>query len=460
MPKNIETHIVIIGSGGGLAAAVAAAEKGADKIILLEKQGRLGGNTGLAGDIFACESPVQKRADISAKQDEYFKIAMRWAHWNRVDPRIVRAYINKSGDTIRWLEEKGVEFENILPYRGITTHNALGSNKRIMQVLAQKSEDLGVEVLLGTTCKKILREDDGVVTGVAAVNKEGEEIQIMARSVIIATGGFPGNENLMRKYCPDYHEGMQMGKWPYHTGDGLLMADEIGAGIADSIPIFHIGPVLESGYWSSLAFIPYQPYMVWVNKRGKRFIDESWNSHWESGNAVLGQPEKTVYIIWDEQMKQELEYKISGFPEKLRKYEIAGSLKTARDWDGIADWIGADPEVLKATMAEYNYACNCGYDEHYAKDKSFLAPLKRAPYYAIRALTHCGETMGGIKINESMEILDIKNKPIPGLFASGVIADGWQSQTYCTDLFGSACSFALNSGRIAGENAARFVLDK
>jgi fumarate reductase flavoprotein subunit len=278
--------------------------------------------------------------------------------------------------------------------------------------------------------------------------------------VIIATGSFPGNPELLRKYCPDYHDGMQLGKWPYHTGDGLIMADEIGAGIADSIPIFHIGPVLEGGYWSRLAFLPYQAYMIWVNKKGRRFIDESWNTHWESGNAVLGQPEKTVYIIWDERIKENLELNVQGFMKEIKKLESEGEATISENWQDIALWIGAVPEILESSIDEYNTACNNGYDDVFAKDKSYLTPIRKAPYYAIRAIAHCGETMGGIKVNERMEVQDRSGKLIPGLFAAGVITDGWMPQTYCTEMFGSACSYAINSGRIAGENAAAFLMKK
>jgi len=458
--NGLEADIAIIGSGGGLAAAVAAAEKGVKNILVIEKQGLVGGNTRLAGDIFACESPVQERADIKAGRDEYFRIAMRWAHWSRVDPRIVRAYINKTGDTIRWLEEKGVEFREILPYRGITTHNAVGSNKEIFKVLAGKSEEFGVRILLGMTAKKILRTEGGEINGLIVRNRDNEEFNIGAKSVIIATGSFPGNPELLRRYCPDYHDGMQLGRWPYHTGDGLIMADEIGAGIADSIPIFHIGPVLEGGYWSRLAFLPYQPYMIWVNKKGRRFIDESWNTHWESGNAVLGQPEKTVYIVWDERMKENLEVNVQGFMKEIKKLESEGEVKTADSLEDLARWIGASPGALENSIAEYNTACKNGCDDVFAKDKSYLTPILKAPYYAIRAIAHCGETMGGIKINERMEVLDKSDAPIAGLFAAGVITDGWMPQTYCTDMFGSACSYAMNSGRIAGENAAGFLVEK
>ena len=454
------TDIAVIGSGGGLAAAVAAAEKGVKNIIVIEKQGLVGGNTRLAGDIFACESPVQERAGIKAGRDEYFRIAMRWAHWGRVDPRIVRAYINKTGDTIRWLEEKGVEFREIRPHRGITTHNAVGGNKQIYRFLAKECEDLGVKMMLGTTAKSILRDDDGKINGVAAADKAGKGFMINAKAVIIATGSFPGNVDLLRRYCLEYYEGMQLGKWPFHTGDGLIMASEIGAGIADTIPMFHIGPVLEGGYWSRLAFLPYQPYMVWVNRNGKRFVDESWNTHWETGNAVLLQPAKTCYIIFDEAIKEDLELNVAGFMREIKKLEEESEAVIAADWDDVARWTGADPNVLENSISEYNSECLKGRDEVFAKDREYLRPIKQPPFYAVRAIAHCGETMGGIKVNDTMQVLDRAGNLMPGLFAAGVITDGWMPQTYCTDMFGSACSYAMNSGRIAGETAAEFLMKK
>ena len=116
--EHLEANIVILGSGGGgLAAAVAAAEtEGATDIIVLEKLGKVGGNSARARGLFACESPVQKREMIDFTTDDCFKIAMNWAHWNRVDPQVVRAYLNKSGDTIRWLEGKGLEFQLVKLY--------------------------------------------------------------------------------------------------------------------------------------------------------------------------------------------------------------------------------------------------------------------------------------------------------------------------------------------------------
>jgi fumarate reductase flavoprotein subunit len=455
---NFNADLVIIGSGGGLTAALAAAENGVRNIVVLEKQGRSGGNTRLAGDIFACESPVQERQGIKTHRDEFFKMAMRWAHWNHVDPRIVRAFVDKSGDTIRWLMEHGVEFEEIDPARKITTHNAVGSNNRIMKVVAEKCEALGVRILLGVSGRKILRDDDGRVSGVLAEDKNGISCRIASRAVMIATGGFPGNIELMRKYCPDYHDGIQVGRWPNHTGDGLVMAEAVGAGISDTVFIFHLGPVLDTGYWARLSFLPYQPNLVWINKLGRRFADEAWPTHWETGNAVMSQPDRTVYIVWDEKKNREMNMGIPVFAGEFEKAVSGGGAVVSDDWNGIAKFIGADPSVVNAAMAEYNQVCERKHDPVFSKNPRFLAPMAEAPFYAIRAITHCGETMGGIKVNERMEVLDEKHLPMEGLYAAGVITEGWSSQTYCSDMFGSACSFALNSGRIAGESVAEYLL--
>jgi fumarate reductase flavoprotein subunit len=327
-----------------------------------------------------------------------------------------------------------------------------------MKVIAEKCEALGVRTLLGVSGKKILRDDAGRISGVLAEDGNGISCRISSRAVMIATGGFPGNIDLMRQYCPDYHDGIQVGRWPYHTGDGLSMAKEIGAGISDTVFIFHLGPVLDTGYWARLSFIPYEPNLVWINKLGRRFADEAWPTHWETGNAVMCQPDRTVYIVWDEKKNREMNMGIPVFAGEFQKAVSGGAAVVSDDWKGVAEFIGADPSVVNDTMAEYNEVCGQKHDPVFSKNPKFLDPMTEAPFYAIRAITHCGETMGGIKVNERMEVLDENRVPMEGLYAVGVITEGWSSQTYCSDMFGSACSFALNSGRIAGENVAEYLL--
>lgn len=136
-----------------------------------------------------------------------------------------------------------------------------------------------------------------------------------------------------------------------------------------------------------------------------------------------------------------------------------GSLKISDSWDGIAEYIGCDSEVLKATIEEYNTYCAQGYDPVFAKDRRYLMPLHSPPYYAIGGSSRgILDTVGGIKINEHMEVIDKQDNPIPGIYAAGVCAGGWQAISYCGLHFsGAAVGFAVNSGRIAGENAVKFI---
>jgi fumarate reductase flavoprotein subunit len=494
----LKANIVIIGSGGGLAAAAAAAEMGVTGIVVLEKQKILGGHSNWAQALYACESPLHREAQILDDRDENFKGAIRHAHWARVEPRLVRAYLNKSGDTIRWFREKGVNFDLKVHYINQTFgtgHFPLkgkgpeyGRGAELIKVLTRECQELGVEIFTGTRAKKIIRGNKGEVTGVAA-EKSGQEFTIKTKSVIIATGGFAGNKELLKKYCPDYSEGMHVRELSeHHTGDGLIMAAEAGAAISDYITVYLEAPhpnykntreSLASSMKEPIAGIIKEPYTVWVNKKGRRFIDETAGFNlFESGNAGSRQPDRVLYSLFDDQIRQDVEEKgmltgrgwgkeekgqriaVPGLEAVLKKRSVEGEdslVKIADSWDDIADWIGAKPEVLKAEIEEYNTYCEHGYDQVFIKDRKHLRPLLKTPFYAIRCITSLGGTTGGIKVNERLEALDKNLDTIPGLYAAGVIADGWQGQTPAVESTGGPFTFAFNSGRIAGENAARFV---
>lgn len=203
-----EPDIVIIGGGiAGLGAAVAAAEQGAD-VILLEKHSKPGGNSRMALGPFAAESPVQKRSNVDARKDELFKMHMDFCKW-RVNPKLFRAFIDKSGDTIRWLEEKGIDFTITIHHPNqvpITQHipKSGGGGREIIEVLSRNFEDLGGKLLCDTCAKDLITDKENSVTGVVATTKDGKESRIKASSVIIASGGFGGNKELLRKYSSYY----------------------------------------------------------------------------------------------------------------------------------------------------------------------------------------------------------------------------------------------------------------
>jgi fumarate reductase flavoprotein subunit len=471
--ESLETQIVVIGGGGtGLAAAVAGAEKGA-KVILLEKRKAAGGNTALARGIFAAESPVQKRMKIDAERDKLFKIAMSYSHW-KVDPKIVRAFVDKSGDTIRWLEEKGLKFEDILHYYPNQIprvfHVPEGRGAGLVKFLVKKCEEMGVRLLYGTAAKKILTGERGKVAGVLAATRE-REFRIIGKSVILGTGGYSGNRELLKKYYADYTEDLCLHGSP-NMGDGLLMATEIGAA-TEGLGILHLrGPRFAGSPY--IAIVVEEPNTIWVNKKGERFIDEATAFHWpESGNALNRQPDKISYTLFDEKIKKTFieqgvikgtaRYptgtKMGELEKEFRHHLDKGAMKVADSWEVIGKWIGAQPSLLNKTIDEYNSFCDQRCDELFMKDPRFLQPLRIPPYYAFKCVQSFHGTIGGIKINHRMEVLNQQGNPIPGLYAGGIDTGGWESDTYCLTLSGSAFAFALNSGRIAAENASTYVIE-
>jgi fumarate reductase flavoprotein subunit len=213
---------------------------------------------------------------------------------------------------------------------------------------------------------------------------------------------------------------------------------------------------------------------VWVNRNGERFMEESSSfSPFESANGVLRQPGQTCFSLFDEAILQNaikngmdrpFESSLHSRPQNDPKLDtILGEeakldhLKISNSWDEIAGWMGVNSAALKDTIREYNTDCERGRDHLFAKDPIHLKPLRNPPFYSIRCSVGYLSTLGGIKINHRMEVLNKQSKPIRGLYAGGNDAGGFSGSTYNAHLAGTGCGFAFNSGRIAGENAAKYV---
>lgn len=470
-----KADVVIIGGGGaGLPAAVAAAESGL-KVIVLEKRGKPGGNAAMAWGIFASESPVQKQEMAGARNEHLFKQFMDWARW-KIDPHIIRSYIWKSGDTIRWLEEKGLDFQLIRYYPGqepAVWHIPEGRGAGLVNTLVNECHKLGVEILLNTAGRKLCLDDGGKVAGLYA-ESDGVEISIEARSVIIASGGYGGNPDLLKKYCPLHDESINCFGLP-HAGDGISLAMDAGAAPANLGTLLLEWPHVHGDRASLLSTLAREPIAVYVNSEGRRFIDEEKGLHaFECANAVLRQPDKRGYIILDDAMVQQIERygavlgrgndraekrrSIPGLKEQLNSMAKAGNpgLVIADSLEKIAGWTGADAGVLAGTVSDYNAGCEQGYDEAFFKDRRYLQPLTTAPYYGIKGDLVFLQTMGGIMVNHYMEVLNAQGVPLQGLYAAGADTGGWEPDTYWDRFSGTAFGFAVNSGRIAAENAARY----
>ncbi len=473
-----ETDVVVIGSGvSGLAAAVTAAEAGA-KVIVFEKQRSLGGTSNFFQGIFAVESGMQRERYIVYSRDQAFKNIMEYSHW-KANARLVRAIVNESAATISWLQENGVEFSDAtinMPDAPRTYHVVRGEGAAVVKALATCAKEKGVVIKLGTPVKQILKGDK--ITGVV-FEENDEEREMDAKAVVIASGGYANNKEWIKRYAGfDLDVNLipvgNVGK----MGDGIRMAWEVGAAEDGMglLELFRVGPLgPDFPMKNQIEFAAGQPDL-WVNSRGERFCDEGIAFYDTSvGNANARYKEGYTYSIFDDSIKRRLLEKgidrgiAIENPPGTRPVNIDKDIDAALERGGtdvceadsveeLATKIGMDPAVLKATVDEYNGFCEKGHDDLFAKDPKYLRPLKGPKFYAVKARTIFLGTLGGIKINHRTEVVDKKGKVIPGLYAVGFDAAGMWGDSYCIkDSSGACASFAVNSGRIAGRNASKYL---
>jgi len=474
--EKLECDLIIVSAGAsGLAAAVAAGQKGA-RVISFEKASTTGGTGNMGMGPFGLQSRRQRLRQMGPTVEEAFKIFMDYTHW-RVDARLVKAYLEKSATTIDWLEDMGAKFLDPLPYFPggwptwhIVAPGGEGCARNLYKLLTDKAKELGVDFRLQTPVKKILK-DGNRVTGVVAEDKSGEKIEAHAKAVIVATGGFGDNPQMIKKYTGyDWGKDFHSFRVPGLVGEGIKMAWEAGAAPTDiSMEIIYIPP---GDLNPELAVAFRQPHLL-VNLLGERFINEGiMPSSTFTGNAISRQKDRNAYLIFDEDIRRQME--TSGydfihyvFPFfKIRDFN--GLLKEARDSgykdvhatdsvDELADKTGIDRDGLKTTIEEYNGFCKNGYDAVFNKEHKYLRPIRTPRFYALKLQPGAYGTLGGIKINHKMEVIDKDWKKIPGLYAAGTDANSMYGDSYVFVLPGNTMGFALNSGRMAAENALESV---
>jgi fumarate reductase flavoprotein subunit len=492
--KQLETDIAIVGAGtAGLAATVAAAEKSA-KVIVFEKASTTGGTGNMGMGPFAVESRLQRIKQIPLTREQAFRIFMDYTHW-RVDARLVSAYINKSADTLDWLEKMGVEFlepEAYFPGSNFTWHvvkPATGfrgpmAASAMMKGLTDRAQELGVRFIFQTPVKKILKEK-GRITGVIAEDRDGETIQARVKAVIIASGGFGDNPEMIKKYTPyEWGKDLFSMRVPGMVGEGIRMAWEVGAAeegmnmeIIYNMPAMAAGPqrMAEPAAMAVAMILTsafYQPSLM-VNLLGERFINEAIMGNTTfTGNAIARQKNRCAFNIFDDAARKHYEEEgldhIFTMNPVTKAENLGAIIKQAIEQgnenvfmaDSIAELAskaGISPNGLRKTIEEYNRACETGRDEVFHKDPRYLRPVKQPPFYAGRFFPSAYGTLGGIKINHKTEVVTKDFEVIPGLYAAGVDANAIYGDSYVFVLPGNTMGFALNSGRMAGENAAEYV---
>jgi succinate dehydrogenase/fumarate reductase flavoprotein subunit len=422
---------------------------------------------------------MQRKQYITYTRDQAFQNIMEYSHW-RANPRLVRAIVNESAATIDWLQKAGVEFTEVtinIPEAPRTYHLIKGKGEAVIKALTTRAKQLGVTILPASPVKQILKAGDKI-TGVIAEENE-EPVQVKAKAVIIASGGYANNKEWIKKYAGF---DLDVNVIPIGNvdkiGDGIRMAFEVGA--ADEglglLELVHTGPVgPEFAMGTHLESAAVQPNL-WVNYKGERFCDETIIFNDTSvGNAGVRQKGGYSFSIFDSAIKKQLIEKgtekamAMDFPPGSRTTELERELQAALanksteifggdTIEELAGKMGISPEALKNTVAEYNGFCEKGHDDLFAKEQRYLRPIKTAPFYAIRIRTLFLGTLGGIKINHNIEVLDKKDNVIPGLYAAGYDAGGMYGDGYSIkSSSGLSSSFATNSGRIAGKNALKYI---
>jgi fumarate reductase flavoprotein subunit len=431
--------------------------------------------------LLAVESRLQRLKQIALTREEAFKIFMDYTHW-RVDARLVRAYIDKSADTIDWLEAMGVEFFEPFAYfpgANFTWHIVKPSSGRketevaafMMKIMTDRAKELGVQFLLQTPAKKILKEA-GRIVGVIAEDRSGEAIQAKAKAVIIATGGFGNNPETVKKYTGyDMDRDIFPFRVPGLFGEGIRMAWEAGAAATEmNMEIIYGLP--EGDPLGALNRAFRQPTLL-VNLLGERFMNEGIVGNTTfTGNAIARQKNRCAFNIFDEATKEYFEEtgfdslsvvfpftKIDDFDAELKQALNQGyeHIFVADSLVELADKTGINPDALQKTVDEYNKACETGRDEIFNKNTRYLRPVKKPKFYAGRLFPSAYGSLGGIKINYKTEVVTKDEDVIPGLFAAGTDANAIYGDSYVFVLPGNTMGFAVNSGRIAGENAAEYV---
>ena len=488
--------VVIIGAGGaGMTAAITAADAG-KSVVIVESQAMVGGNSVRATggmnagktvwqdeNTFAEEAGVEKTLASAAEtyaDDETVTalaqtVSEQWkayqenpeGYFDSVelmeldtmiggkainDFDLVKALCENSASAIDWLDTIGAELHDVASFGGASVkriHRPVDAEGKtisvgsyIVPVLESACQERGIEILFNTTATALRQDENGNVTGVEGVTKDGANVIVEAKAVVLATGGFGANLEMVASYKPDL-EGFMTTNAAGAQGQGIAMAQAVGAATVDMDQI-QIHPTVQFDTAALITEGLRGDGAILVNAEGKRFTDEVGTRDVVSA-AEIAQTGSYSWLVVDQAMVDASSV-IAGYITK-------GLTVTGEDYAALAEAMGVDAEAFTATMEAWNACVESKTDEEFGRT-SFANPLDTAPYYAIKVTAGIHHTMGGLKINTSTEVLNEAGEAIPGLFAAGEVTGGVHG---ANRLGGNAVADFIVFGRIAGSSAAEYA---
>ncbi len=494
--STVDADVVVVGAGGaGMTAAITAAAEG-KSVVILESQSMVGGNSVRAtggmnagktvyqdenefGESAGVEKTLKTAAEKYADNETITALAKtvseQWAayqanptgYFDSVelmeldtmiggkginDPELVETLCANSADAIDWLDEHGITLHDVSSFGGASVkriHRPVNAEGKTVSVgsymiplLQENCEKAGVKMMLDTTATEILTDANGAAVGVKATGASGETVTVNAKAVVLATGGFGANLDMVVKYKPEL-KGFMTTNAPGIQGQGIEMAQAIGAATVDMDQI-QIHPTVEANTAALITEGLRGDGAVLINAEGKRFIDDVGTRDVVSA-AEIAQTGSYSWLVVDQAMADASSV-IQGYIKK--GYTVTGST-----YEELGKAMGVDAAAFAETMEKWNGYVEAKNDPDFGRT-SFANPLNTAPYYAVKVTAGVHHTMGGLKINANTEVLNEKGEVIPGLFAAGEVTGGVHG---ANRLGGNAVADFTVFGRIAGAAASDYA---
>ena len=494
--STVDADVVVVGAGGaGMTAAITAAAEGKN-VVILESQSMVGGNSVRAtggmnagktvyqdenefGESAGVEKTLKTAAEKYADNETITALAKtvseQWAayqanptgYFDSVelmeldtmiggkginDPELVETLCANSADAIDWLDEHGITLHNVSSFGGASVkriHRPVNAEGKTVSVgsymiplLQENCEKAGVKMMLDTTATEILTDANGAAVGVKATGASGETVTVNAKAVVLATGGFGANLDMVVKYKPEL-KGFMTTNAPGIQGQGIEMAQAIGAATVDMDQI-QIHPTVEANTAALITEGLRGDGAILINEEGQRFIDEVGTRDVVSA-AEIAQTGSYSWLVVDQAMADASSV-IQGYIKK-------GYTVTGATYEELGKAMGVDAAAFAETMEKWNGCVEAKNDPDFGRT-SFANPLNTAPYYAVKVTAGVHHTMGGLKINANTEVLNEKGEVIPGLFAAGEVTGGVHG---ANRLGGNAVADFTVFGRIAGAAASDYA---
>ncbi len=494
--STVDADVVVVGAGGaGMTAAITAAGEG-KSVVILESQSMVGGNSVRAtggmnagktvyqdenefGESAGVEKTLKTAAEKYADNETITALAKtvseQWAayqanptgYFDSVelmeldtmiggkginDPELVETLCANSADAIDWLDEHGITLHNVSSFGGASVkriHRPVNAEGKTVSVgsymiplLQENCEKAGVKMMLDTTATEILTDANGAAVGVKATGASGETVTVNAKAVVLASGGFGANLDMVVKYKPEL-KGFMTTNAPGIQGQGIEMAQAIGAATVDMDQI-QIHPTVEANTAALITEGLRGDGAILINEEGQRFIDEVGTRDVVSA-AEIAQTGSYSWLVVDQAMVDASSV-IQGYIKK-------GYTVTGATYEELGKAMGVDAAAFAETMEKWNGYVEAKNDPDFGRT-SFANPLNTAPYYAVKVTAGVHHTMGGLKINANTEVLNEKGEVIPGLFAAGEVTGGVHG---ANRLGGNAVADFTVFGRIAGAAASDYA---